>query len=346
MLDDNEDEEKIKNDIFLKNEPKENKIQFNKKLNLKNSIPVTIFTGYLGSGKTTIIVNLMKQVDSNYKIAWLKNEIGSTGVDTELANLEKTTMVKEMLQGCICHVMLSSLSEALDELIASKPDRIIIETSGSTTPATVVFEINKDNRLKMDGIITVIDAENFKGFLDKTFTLKLQAKYTDLILINKHEELDEKTLEDNLDDLYDINLNTPKIFTNKGKVSPEIVFGLGNGNYQDEDYVVSSFHQEMEVDLIELVPNYSYNRDELIKILKTYPKKYFFRIKGIVKSEKKYILINFAFGRFEIVELDKKNIEARIVFMGEELGDYQEKIKKDFPSSEKSFKYTKRHSHH
>ena len=338
----NETEIKLNND----NKKADKEIIKKKKVKLEDKIPVSIFTGYLGSGKTTIIVNLLKSMGPNYKIAWLKNEIGNTGVDTELANSQNTTFVKEMLQGCICHVMLSALGDALDELIASKPDRIIIETSGSATPAPVVFEINKDDRLKIDGIITVIDAQNFSGYLDKSFTLKLQVKYTDLILINKHEDLDEKTLEDNLDDIYEINLDTPKIFTDRGKVNPSLVFGLDSRNFDSDEAITDFYHQEMEVDLIEIVPKDNYKKEELEIILKKYPKKNFYRIKGVVKSGDKYLLINYAFGKFDIIKLKKKQTDARIVFMGEDIIEYKSQINKDFPNQTETFKFTERHSHH
>ncbi len=312
----------------------------------KNKIPVSIFTGYLGSGKTTIITNLMKSVGPNYKIAWLKNEIGSTGVDTELANLKNTAMVKEILQGCICHVALGALSEAFDELLSSNPDRIIIETSGSSTPAPVVFEIKKDPRLKVDGIITVIDAENFSGYLDKSFTLKLQAKYTDLILINKWESLDEKTLENNLDDVYEINLDTPKIFTDRGKVNSEIVFGLATRDFTEAEALTDFYHQEMEVDLIEILPQGIYSKIQLEVILKTYPKKKFYRIKGVVRSTDGCFVINYAFGKFEIVKIDKKNTKPRIVFMGEEIESFKSQINKDFNNKKQDFKFKPRHAHH
>ena len=326
--------------------PKTKKITKKPNTSAKNKIPVSIFTGYLGAGKTTVITNLMKSMGSDYKIAWLKNEIGSTGVDTELANLKNTAVVKEMLQGCICHVMISALGDALDELLLSKPDRIIIETSGSSTPAPVVFEIKKDPRLKVDGIITVIDAENFSGYLDKSFTLKLQAKYTDLILINKWESLDEKTLEDNLDDIYEINLDTPKIFTDRGRVNPEIVFGLATRAFSEAEAVTDFYHQEMEVDLIEILPQGTYSKTQLEAILKNYPKKKFYRIKGVVKSTDGYFVINYAFGKFEIVKIDKKNTKPRIVFMGEEIESFKSQINKDFNNKKQDFKFKPRHAHH
>lgn len=69
-----------------------------------------------------------------------------------------------------------------------RPDRIIIECSGSAFPATLAFQLRELERetggdLKMDAIVTVIDAENFMGYEDTSPTARMQAAYTDVILI-------------------------------------------------------------------------------------------------------------------------------------------------------------------
>lgn len=311
-------------------------------------IPVTIFTGYLGSGKTTVITNLMNSMPADYKIAWLKNEIGSTAVDTELATSEHTSLVKEMLQGCICHVMLGALGDALEELLSSNPDRIIIETSGSATPAPVVWEIRDHPRLFVDGVVTVIDAINFHGYLDKSFTLKMQAKHTDLILINKHEGLDESTLETNLDDLYEINLDTPKIKTDKGSVSHELIFGLDSTLFSERDTAgddTDAHHQEMEVDLIEAKPTTVFSPDDLSKKLDAFPGKLFYRIKAVLHGTDGPFVLNYAFGDHTISPLNRQEVDPRIVFMGEDMMDHKEKILSTFSLAEEEITYTVRHHH-
>ena len=67
-----------------------------------SSIPVTIVTGFLGSGKTTLILNLLPQLPKSYKIALLKNEFGDLAVDSQLASASAISGVQELLNGCIC----------------------------------------------------------------------------------------------------------------------------------------------------------------------------------------------------------------------------------------------------
>lgn len=157
-------------------------------------IPITIITGFLGSGKTTLILNLIPQLratNPDYKLALLKNEFGDLAVDSQLASSSAISGVREMLNGCICCNLVGQLSEALGELRAQvAPDRIIIETSGSAFPATLAMEINRVARqtgdFVLDGVASVIDVENWKGYEDTSVTARLQAKYTDLIVFNKY----------------------------------------------------------------------------------------------------------------------------------------------------------------
>ena len=175
-------------------------------------IPITVFTGYLGAGKTTIILNVIKSLKEGYKVVWLKNEFGNVEIDSELAK-ESHIAVKEMINGCLCCVLVGKLGEAIKELISTySPDRIIIETSGSAYPAPIAWEIRKLTKegvqVKLDSIINVIDAINFSGYEDKSYTAKIQAEYTDLILINKHEEVKEEEL-DHVLDLSLIHISEP-----------------------------------------------------------------------------------------------------------------------------------------
>lgn len=314
-------------------------------------VPVTIFTGYLGSGKTTVIINLMKKMPDGYKIAWLKNEMGNTQVDTELTDSKHTSSVKEVLQGCICHVMIGSLQTSLDELLASNPDRIIIETSGSATPAPIVWEIRKNPRLRVDGVITVIDAVNFSGYINKSITLKLQAKYTDLILINKHEGLDESALEDRLNDLYEINLDTPKIKTDHGNISPDLVFGLDSKLFltqkslELEEEGVSKAHQDLEVDLLELKPAQSYDSALLQKNLEQLPKQHFYRVKGVLRTPKGPVVLDCAFGACTLTPVSALRGEVRVVCMGEDLSSFKPTIAEIFAIPEETIRFTPKHHH-
>lgn len=80
---------------------------------------------------------------------------------------------------------------------------------------------------KLDGVVTVIDCVNFEGYEDSSPTAKLQAQYTDLHLLSKHELVTERQLDLLLDKLGDLTDSTPHVKVSKDKpIRPELVFGL------------------------------------------------------------------------------------------------------------------------
>lgn len=194
-------------------------------------IPLTIITGFLGSGKTTLILRLIPQLPKDYRLALLKNEFGNVAVDSQLAASSAISGVQELLNGCICCNLVGQLGDALETLHKDvNPDRIVIETSGSAFPATLAMEVNRLGRetgkYVLDGVIVVIDVENWQGYDDTSYTAKMQMKFTDLIVFNKWELVDERKYEDCLDRVGDLELQVAHVKSNKGLVEKDLLLGL------------------------------------------------------------------------------------------------------------------------
>ncbi|OCH90338.1 cobW-domain-containing protein [Obba rivulosa] len=217
------------------------------------SIPITVFTGFLGAGKTSIILSLLPQLPAGYKAVLLKNEFGEVEVDSQLAKQSSLAAVSEILNGCMCCVLVGQMKTALLEIRETfRPDRIIVECSGSAFPATLAFQIRELERetegdLTLDAIVTVIDAENFTGYEDTSPTAKMQASYTDVILINKWEHISERELDILIDHLNTLNDTTPKIQC-KGRegVDPNLIFGLDSKLFQTGEEAAFPHHDEVE----------------------------------------------------------------------------------------------------
>ncbi|RVX72260.1 hypothetical protein B0A52_04464 [Exophiala mesophila] len=281
-------------------------------------IPVTIVTGFLGSGKTTLILNLIPQLPTSYKLALLKNEFGDLAVDSQLASSASISGVRELLNGCICCNLVGQLSDALFQLRDTvSPSRIIIETSGSAFPATLAMEINRVARENpgtfiLDGVISVIDVENWKGYDDTSYTAKMQAKYTDLIVFNKWELVDERMFEDALDRVGDLDVQIAWVKSQRGWVDVELVMGIDGAlvreqglrgaieinaehghdhhHHDDDDH----HHHQDEVEVLSVVLNNADTSrppqgvvlDSFEDLLLSAPKDEVYRIKGIVLSSK------------------------------------------------------------
>ncbi|PWY93600.1 CobW domain protein [Aspergillus sclerotioniger CBS 115572] len=194
--------------------------------------PITILTGFLGSGKTTLLLNLIPQLPPTYRLALLKNEFGDVAIDSQLATTSSISGVRELLNGCICCNLVGQLSDALFQLLETvSPDRIVIETSGSAFPATLAMEVNRLARehpgtFVLDGVISVIDVENWEGYEDTSYTAKLQARYTDLIVFNKWEAAGEMRFDVCLDRVGDLEVETPWVKSDKGRVEMGVLLGI------------------------------------------------------------------------------------------------------------------------
>src|ERR1700759_4032980 len=131
-------------------------------------IPVTVITGFLGSGKTTLIRHLMTNPGGR-KLAVLVNEFGSEGVDGEIlkscadANCPEENIV-ELANGCICCTVADDFIPTMQILLARKvrPDHILIETSGLALPKPLLKAFDWPeirSRITVDGVIALADAE-------------------------------------------------------------------------------------------------------------------------------------------------------------------------------------------
>jgi cobalamin biosynthesis protein CobW len=132
-------------------------------------IPVTVITGFLGSGKTTLIRHLLEN-NQGRRIAVLVNEFGEMGIDGELLKScqvcpeDETSNIVELTNGCLCCTVQEEFLPTMLELLKRRDslDAIVIETSGLALPKPLItafrwHEIR--NAATVDGVITVVDCE-------------------------------------------------------------------------------------------------------------------------------------------------------------------------------------------
>lgn len=258
-----------------------------------------------------------------------------------------------MLNGCICCNLVGQLGPALEELERTvTPDRIVIETSGSAFPATLALEVNRlardTGKYELDGVISVIDVENWQGYEDTSYTAKIQARYTDLIVFNKWETAGEDRYEECVDRVGDLEVDVARVKSAKGWVDMNLVFGVDgglakaltdkdvntehhddqNGHKHNGTNDHSHTHQnEVEVLSIELTaPSAAVSTPKLLTFLQAAPKDEVYRIKAIVTLSStpqnsdvdvpqpkdhaggRYIL-NWAFGRWTFTPMPEEQQE-------------------------------------
>lgn len=190
-------------------------------------VPATVFSGFLGSGKTTIIAHLIDYLQSSgTQVIYIKNEIGDENIDGQIMQ-GKHIQTKELLNGCICCTLVGPFIQAIDEIIEKfKPDRLIIEASGAADPSAIALMIQSHPRLERDGIISVIDVVNFEGYKDLSMTAQNQTKFTDLLVFNKVEEVDLARKQAVVGYVRELNTHSPVVEAPEGKLNPAVAFGL------------------------------------------------------------------------------------------------------------------------
>ncbi len=125
---------------------------------------IDIFSGFLGSGKTTLIKKLLKEAYQGEKIVLIENEFGEIGIDGGFLE-ESGVQINEMNSGCICCSLVGDFAKALAEVIAQfSPDRILIEPSGVGKLSDVIKAVKGADTqdATLSGFTTVVDAKKCK----------------------------------------------------------------------------------------------------------------------------------------------------------------------------------------
>lgn len=197
-------------------------------------IPVSVLTGFLGSGKTTVLNRLLKHPDMG-QTAVVINEFGEVGIDNLLVESASEDMVV-MDSGCLCCTIRGDLIETLRGLIrrrwrgeVPKFERLVIETTGLADPAPILHTLMTDPvisaRYRLDGVIATVDAAAGGATLDAQPEAVKQAAVADRILLTKTDIVEHNAAL--VTRLGVINPAAPVLKVVQGAVDPADLFGSG-----------------------------------------------------------------------------------------------------------------------
>lgn len=203
---------------------------------LAGLIPVSIVTGFLGSGKTTLINRLLRRPEMN-RVAVIVNELGEIGVDNDLVQVSSEQMML-LNNGCLCCVLRGDLQETLRELFIKRRngeiidyDRVVIETTGVADPAPVMQTLLTDSMLRdqyrLDCVVTLVDAVNAPGQLKEFSEPVKQVALADRLVVTKTDLVAERQLAALTERLREINPRAPLRVATNGEIELAFLVDVG-----------------------------------------------------------------------------------------------------------------------
>jgi len=281
--------------------------------------PMTLITGPLGSGKTTLLRHILASVDR--KIAILMNEFGEIAIDSKIIQ-GKDVQIAELGGGCVCCSLQGEFEAAVREILqVVTPDVIVVETTGLAEPEALIFDIEESlTDVRLDGVITVIDADSLIRFPQIGHTSRMQIEDADLILLNKIDLIETSQAAAVEDKLEAINETAAIVRTVRAEIDPQLLFGI----FRDRTATPAPHLHQPEFDSFSILPEAGYSRECLSAWAGQLQEWGVYRSKGFVQSEGEWLLFNYVAGRweFEPFEADK----AALVFIGKSVTVHREDI--------------------
>lgn len=201
-------------------------------------IPVTLLSGFLGAGKTTVLNHLLKQPDG-LRFAIVENEFGAVNIDSQLISSSNGGIV-ELTNGCVCCTINDDLVRGLQDLAAQRTsgklsfDWIVIETTGLADPGAVAQTFFASPELRegfmLDGIIVVVDALHASKQLDEHPVVQRQVGFADRMLLSKCDLADPAALNELSDRLIRINPRALLQRLDHGRAEANSLIGIGGFN--------------------------------------------------------------------------------------------------------------------
>lgn len=201
-------------------------------------VPLTILTGFLGAGKSTVL-NYILKADHGLKIAVLINEFGEVDIDNQLVDtMAQGTEGKPVMlnNGCVCCTISSGFAEAVRQTLADAenrdrfPDYFIVETTGLADPQPIMESINSTELredLYLDQVLTVVDASAWTVDHYESATAMKQIESADTILLSKTDLVDDAQLDSVVKAVLAVRPQARILRSQKGSVPIAALFDLG-----------------------------------------------------------------------------------------------------------------------
>ncbi|WP_047048319.1 CobW family GTP-binding protein [Vibrio mexicanus] len=308
---------------------------------MARKVPTNIITGFLGVGKTTTILNLLKNKPESEQWAVLVNEFGEIGIDGAMMT-DQGAMIKEVPGGCICCTAGVPTSVAITALLRENPDRLIIEPTGLGHPKQIMATLSSAQfspYIEMRSTLTLTDARYFedeKYLSNQNF--KQQLEVADVVVANKNE-LASKSHNDGMAIwLQEQGIEADIVATSHGNLELSLLDMFIKPS-EDMDIEEHHHHHAALEPQFQLPPNQTHIRkenkgqgyfscgwlfgaeivfdfDELFSMLNALTAE---RVKGVMNTDKGCYAFNVSNGVVSVNELTLSGFESRLEVIDSQL---------------------------
>ena len=200
-------------------------------------IPVTLLTGFLGSGKTTVLNHLVRQPEMADALVII-NEFGEMALDHMLVAHSTENLVMEMDNGCVCCTIRGDLVKTLRDIAwrfsrdgQRQFQHVLIETTGLADPAPIIHTLMTHPQIapkyRLDGIVTTVDLATSMQTLDQHPEAIKQAAMADVLLLTKSDLVTEDRRDALLNRLHELNPAAPLYQVRNGEIEANKLLNLG-----------------------------------------------------------------------------------------------------------------------
>jgi G3E family GTPase len=241
------------------------------------------------------------------------NEFGEIAIDTKVI-AGKNVKIAELGGGCVCCSLLGEFEAAVTEIIEKvAPEIVVVETTGLAEPEALTFNIQEAlPQCRLDGVISVIDADMLVRFPELGHTTRLQIEGADILLLNKIDLVGPEEIEPLEAKLREINRTAAIVRTKRSQIDPDLLFGIG----REKEIAQPRHKHQLEFESFAFSSERIFSRDRFERFANTLPAN-MIRAKGFVLFRNGAQFFSFVAGRWELEPFEADRTE--LVFIGKRL---------------------------
>ncbi len=297
------------------------------------SVAADIVSGFLGSGKTTLLRYVLQTGLRDARVAVIVNEIGDIGIDGRLVTgLDAVERMVEVSSGCICcSIDVYRFDIAVQEILDSvRPDLLVIEATGLADPSALVGRA-RNAGLRVDAVITVVDAANVARCLAETSVATTQIAAADFLVVNKTDLVDASALTSLERRLGRINRRARTFRAVRGVIDTPLLFAPGVAAMRRvaEGGATTEHLKRDDVAAFVFRTPRRLRQEAFERVVARLPGAVY-RAKGIVRFVGRDLpcLFNYTCGRSDLESMDLPGVgtESQVVVIGRGIEGYRRQV--------------------